>query len=121
MESIIIITAIIIIGIIAVSSYIKKMKSGSCCSGEIKCCGKKVKVKDKNKNHYPYKKVLKIGGMTCTNCARTIENNFNELGNVYTRVNFDKEEAEILMKENIDDKILEDIIKKSGYRYYIKE
>lgn len=121
MESIIIITVIVIIGITALLSYIKKMKYGSCCSGEINCCSEKVKVRDKNKNHYPYKKILKIGGMTCTNCARILENNFNKLENVYAKVNFDKEEAEILMKENIDNKILENIINESGYRYYIKE
>ena len=121
MESIIIITVIIIIGVTASLSYIKKMKSGSCCSGEINCRIEKVKVKGKNKNNYPYKKVLKIGGMSCTNCARTIENNINKIGNVYAKVDFDKEEAEILMKEDIDNKIFENIIKESGYRYYIKD
>ena len=121
METIIIITAIIIIGIIALLSYIKKMKSGSCCSGGSGCNIETIKVKDKNKNNYPYKKILKIGGMTCNHCAKKIENNFNKLGNIYAKVNLDNEEALIFMKEELNDKTLENVIKESGYRYYIKD
>lgn len=102
----------------------KKIKgSGGCsdCSGNCSCKSKNtVKVKDKNANNYPYKKVLKIGGMTSTECAKIIENNFNKLGNIYAKVNFDSEEAVILMKEELSDNILDNVIRDSGYRYYIK-
>ena len=120
MEKTIILIVIGIIAIVGIINYIKRMKSGSCCSGEGTLNAEKVKVKDKNKNHYPYKKVLNIGGMTCTHCAKNIENHLNKINNVYAKVDFDKEEAVILMKEELDDKLLEDAIKDSGYRYYIK-
>lgn len=121
MEKIIILIVIGIISVIAIINYIKRMKSGSCCSGEGTLNTETVKVKDKNKSHYPYKKILNIGGMTCTHCAKTIENNLNKINNVYAKVDFDKEKATILMKEELNDKLLEDAIKDSGYRYYIKD
>ena len=120
MEKTIILIVIGIIAVFSIISYIKRMKSGSCCSGEGILNAKKVKVKDKNKNHYKYKKVLNIGGMTCSHCARNIENNLNKIKNVYAKVDFDREEAIILTKEELDNKIFEDAIKDSGYRYYIK-
>lgn len=120
MDKIIILISIVIIAVFSIISYIKRIKSGSCCSGERILNAEKVKVKDKNKSHYQYKKVLNIGGMTCSHCARNIENNLNKINNVYAKVDFDKEEAIILMKEELDDKLLEDAIKDSGYRYYIK-
>ena len=46
--------------------------------------------------------------------------NMNKINNVYAKVDFDKEEAIILTKEELDNKIFEDAIKDSGYRYYIK-
>lgn len=118
MDKIIILISIGIIAVISVINYIKRIKSGSCCSGEGTL--NREKVKDKNKSHYPYKKVLNIGGMTCSHCARNIENNLNKINNVYAKVEFDKEEAIILTKEELDNKIFEDAIKDSGYRYYIK-
>ena len=120
MEKTIILIVIGIIAVFSIISYIKRMKSGSCCSGEGTLNREKLKVKDKNKSHYPYKKVLNIGGMTCSHCARNIENNLNKIKNVYAKVDFDKEEAIILTKEELDNKIFEDAIKDSGYRYYIK-
>ncbi|ASJ21769.1 heavy-metal-associated domain (HMA) containing protein [Brachyspira hampsonii] len=122
MENIIIISIIIIIAIISIISYIKKIKSGSCCSsGNTSQIIEKVKVKDKNKKNYPYKKIIKIGGMTCNHCAKIIENNFNKIEDVYAKVSFDNEEAAILTKKQLDDKVFEEAIKESGYRYYIKD
>lgn len=121
MEKTIILIVTGIIAIVSIINYIKRMKSGSCCSGEGTLNREKVKVKDKNKSHYQYKKVLNIGGMTCSHCARNIENNLNKINNVYAKVEFDKEEAIILTKEELDNKIFEDAIKDSGYRYYIKD
>ena len=69
------------------------MKSGSSCCNEGSEIIKKLKIKDKNKKHYPYKKEIKIGGMTCTKCAQIIENNFNKLGYIYAKIDFDNEEG----------------------------
>ena len=118
MEAIIIISIIILISIIFIMSYIKRIKSGSCCSGKGNESILRIKVADKNKSNYPYKKTLQIGAMICSNCAKKIENNFNKLGNVYAKVNLDKEELTLLMKEELSDKLIEDIIIDSGY--YIK-
>ena len=122
MESLIILSVIIIIAIFAVINYIKKIKSGNCCSsGGAFQTIEKVKVKDKNKNNYPYKQIIKIGGMTCKHCAKIIENNFNKIGDVYAKVSFNNEEAVILTKKQLENKVFEEAIKQSGYRYYIKD
>lgn len=121
MESIIILLVIAVIAVIAIINYIKKIKSSSSCCSEGSEIIKKVKIKDKNKKNYSYKKVIKIGGMTCNKCAQIIENNFNKLGGIYAKIDFDNEEGVILSKKELDDKVLEDIIKESGYRYYIKQ
>ncbi|WP_300365210.1 heavy metal-associated domain-containing protein [Brachyspira sp.] len=122
MEKILILSVIIIVAALSIINYIKKMKSGKCCSsGGGSEIIKKVKVKDKNKNNYPYKKIIKIGGMTCTHCAKILENNFNKIQDVYAKVSFDDEEAVILTKQELDNKLFEDAVKQSGYRYYIKD
>lgn len=63
---------IIICGILVIIIYIgirstkKRATSGCCGSSETV---KKVKVKDRNKEHYPYKIVLKVYDIHCQNCV----------------------------------------------------
>ena len=54
---------------------------------------RKTPVKDHNRAHYPYEAELQIGGMTCENCARKIENALNELDGVRARVNYPERRA----------------------------
>ena len=74
-----IIVYIVLILVIAGAVYgtVKRARHGSACCGEHDPAPKKVKVSDKNKNHYPFTYKLSVDGMHCANCARRIENSFN--------------------------------------------
>ena len=91
----------------------KKRATSGCCGGSETV--KKVKVKDKNKEHYPYKNILKVYDIHCQNCVRTIENAFNEQEGFYAKVNTENNTVTILSKqEHIPDELVE-IVSKAGY------
>ena len=52
MSTAIIVAVLIVIAVIAIRSYAKKLTSG-CCGAEIEHV-KKIKVEDKDVSHYPY-------------------------------------------------------------------
>lgn len=54
---------------------------------------------------YKYHYSVKIGGMTCKNCAARIENTFNRQNDVYAQVNFKSGSAEV-SAEQIKGKIM---------------
>ena len=103
---------LIIIVVIGLRSTKKRATSG-CCGGSENV--KKIKVKDKNKAHYPFKKTLKVYDMHCQNCVHTVENTFNVHDGYYATVNTDNNTVTILSKQehNADEYI--DMISKAGY------
>ena len=109
---------IIICGILVIIIYIgirsakKRATSGCCGSSETV---KKVKVKDRNKEHYPYKIVLKVYDIHCQNCVRTIENAFNSQEGFYAKVNTEDNTVTILSKQKHTTDELIDIVTKAGY------
>ena len=70
MGTAIVIVIIVVICVFAIYSYGHKMRHGGGCCGSHEAAEKKVKVADKNKDHYPYAVTLTIDGMTCSNCSR---------------------------------------------------
>ena len=113
-----IICIILVIAVVAgVKSYMKKLRSG-CCGASSEPSVKKVKVKDKDPSHYPYKKVLKIYGMTCGNGANRVENALTLLDGVYATVDLMKEEAVVRMKEELEDQTLKKTVAAAGYTVY---
>ena len=63
---------------VAVFSTVKRIRYGSSCCGSKDPMPSKVKVKDKNKSHYPYAYLLKVDGMHCSGCVRRLENAFHK-------------------------------------------
>lgn len=55
-------------------AYVKKLRAGGGCCGPHEAAEKKVRVADRDKSHYPYTAVLRVDGMTCSNCVRRVEN-----------------------------------------------
>ena len=53
MSTAIICAVLIVIAIIGIKSYAKKLTSG-CCGASSQPSVKKIKVRDKDKSHYPY-------------------------------------------------------------------
>ena len=59
---------------------------GCCGGGSTKPYAKKfanATVEDTDESHYPYALELMIGGMTCCNCTRAVENAINSLPDVW--------------------------------------
>lgn len=104
---------LIIICFIAVRSYMKKLAHGCCGSNGDSI--KKVKVKDREKSHYRYKKQVQIDGMMCQNCSNRIENAFHTLEGYYAKVDLSKGQLTLLCKQDISDEKIKRIVKKAGY------
>lgn len=113
MATAVIIILLIVIVIFSVKSYMKKLASGCCGAGGDSV--KRIKPADGDINNYPCLKRVKIGGMTCKNCALRVENAFNGREGYMAKVNLSKKEADIYMKNPADNSILEDIVKRAGY------
>lgn len=113
MGTAVIVLILALIGVIAVRSYSKKLTSG--------CCGadgdseKKVRVKDKNINNYPYAVKIDVEGMHCKNCSEHLENMLNSEDGVWASVNFKNKEAIVHMKQKLSDSELMKIVARAGY------
>lgn len=94
LPTIIICFILVIIICIGIRSTIKRATSGCCGSSETV---KKIRIKDKE--HYPYKVVLKVYDIHCQNCVRTIENAFNNQEGFYAKVNTEDNTVTILSKQ----------------------
>lgn len=113
MGTAIVILILIIVCIIGIKSYAKKLASGCCGTAGEKV--KKKKVEDRNESHYPYMAELKIDGMVCGNCANRVENRLNELNGVWASVDLGKQSAKVRMKEKIEEQKLKDTVRDAGY------
>lgn len=95
-------------------TLIRSRKGGGCC-GEHESAEKKVTVSDRNKAHYPYAVLLQIGGMTCENCARKVENALNRLDGTWTVVSISGGSAKVLSKTPPDEAALREAVRGAGY------
>lgn len=110
---IIAVVLIVVFAIFVIKSYVKKLSEGCCgSSGGDKV--KKIKVKDKDKSHYPYKAILTVDGMVCQGCESKIENTLNNLEGVWAKANTSTKEVTVLMKNKIDEKTLKKTVNTIG-------
>lgn len=84
------------------------------------CCGTAEavsvkKVEDTDPSHYPYRYLLQIENMKCSNCAKNVENILNGMPGVWGKVNLGKNEADVLSKEMVDEKTFQQAFKDSAY------
>ncbi len=99
----------------AVYHTIRKSKKGGGCCGEHEETEKRVKVKDRNVRNYPYTAELKIGGMTCDNCARRVENALNGLEDTWATVWIDSSKAVVRTKNTPDEEQIRETVRQAGY------
>lgn len=111
--TIIICLMIIVIAIFGIRSYCRRLSSGCCGTGGANV--KKIKVRDKQADHYPYVKKLKIYGMVCGNCANRVQNSLNSMEDVWAEVNLSEGSALVRMKKEISDDQLKKCVADSGY------
>lgn len=86
--------------------------------GLLPAIGEKMKVRDKDKSHYPYSLLLKVDGMSCGNCASHVENALNSLEGVWAQVDLEKGEALVRMKQEYGNNELKQAVKDAGYVVY---
>lgn len=118
MSTYIILGVIILLCVYGGYSYFKKLRQGGGCCGEREAAEKKVKVADRDKSHYPYAVTLKVDGMTCSNCTRRVENALNRLDGVWAAADLGKGTALVRMKQPLDEKVLRDAVRGSGYTVF---
>ena len=109
---VLIVEAIVVFGSI---SYIKKLKKGGDCCLEHEEDTKSVKVKDRDKSHYPYEAKLAIDGMSCNNCVRNVENALNALDGTWATVSLEDNMATVLLKNPPDIEKLSKAVADAGY------
>ena len=95
-------------------TLIRSRNGGGCC-GEHESAEKKVTVSDRNKAHYPSAVLLQIGGMTCENCARKVENALNLLDGTWAVVSISGGSAKVLSKTPLDEAALREAVRGAGY------
>lgn len=63
------------------------------------------------------KKIVKIEGMSCSHCAKKVEDNLNSIEGVNkTRVNLSNNTATIIIYRNIDNDIIKSKIENLDYK-----
>ncbi|MCD7801596.1 MAG: FeoB-associated Cys-rich membrane protein [Clostridiales bacterium] len=113
-------TAIIVIILVAacaygVYSYVKKLKKGGGCCGEHEETVKKVRVADRDKSHYPYRAVVRIEGMTCSNCASRVQNALNAMEGTWAEVDLGDRRAALRLKQPPDEAAIRKTVNALGY------
>lgn len=72
-------------------------KSKSSCCGSAETVLRRP-VEDTDESHYPYKYIVSVDGMMCSNCAANVENAINKSGDTWAHVNLGRKRAEVLSK-----------------------
>ena len=115
MGTAIVIFILAIIVVCAILSIRKRIKYGSACCGTHDAAPKKIRVKDKNKSHYPYSYTLTVDGMHCSNCARHVENALNTKEGVWATVKLENNTVLVRSKNPLEWDELSPVISKAGY------
>lgn len=115
MGTTIVIFVLAIIVVCAILSIRKRIKYGSACCGTHDAAPKKIKVKDKNKAHYPYTYNLTVDGMHCSNCARRVENALNSKDGVWASVKLENNTVLVRSKNQLEWAVLSKTISDAGY------
>ena len=100
--------------VIGVKSYAKKLARGCCGAGGGEA-ERRVRVQDQNPAHYAHAVRLQLGGMTCANCARRVENALNGMDGVWARVNLKESVALVRMKTRVPEDALSRAVAQAGY------
>ena len=93
----------------------RTIRYGSSCCGTGSSMEKKIRVKDRNKAHYPYSYRLKVDGMVCAGCARRVENALNSDGELWARTNLEHKEVRVLAKKEMSRDAFAGLLKGTPY------
>ena len=112
---------IIIVGILliayAVYGTVQKArgKAKSSCCGSAETVVPK-RVEDTDESHYPFKYIVYVDGMKCSNCAANVENAINASGDTWAHVNLGRHRAEVLSKKAKTEEDCVQALNGTGYK-----
>ncbi len=112
-STVIICGILVLIGIVAVRSYLKKLKNGCCGGGDNEV--KKIRPSDREESHFPYEYKIQVEGMSCKNCALRIENAFHMQEGFLAAVYFKEKYALVRSKQPVSEEKLKETVFKAGY------
>ncbi len=114
-------TVIIIIGVLliayAVYGTVQKVRGkarSSCCGSAETVLPKRVE--DTDESHYPFKYLVSVDGMKCSNCAVNVENAINASGDTWAHVNLGRGRADVLSKNEKTEDDFVRALKGTGYK-----
>ena len=97
---------------------LRKAKRGGGCCGEHEEAVQLRRKADRNHRHYPHRMTMEIGGMTCENCARRVQNALNTVDGVLASVRIDTKTADIRLKQMPAEeelRALREAVRSAGY------
>ena len=112
---------IIIIGILLIAYAVYGTVQKARGKAKSSCCGSAEtvlpkRVEDTDESHYPYRYIVAIDGMKCSNCAANVENAINAQGDTWARVNLGRRRAEVLAKKEKTEDDFVRALKGTGYK-----
>lgn len=115
--NIVVAVVVLVAVVVGVRRAVRGVTTGaSCCTdGTARPRTKRAAPLDTDESHYPYRVELLIGGMSCENCARTVEGALNGVGDTWARVDLAEKCALVLSKREPDRETLEEAVKRAGY------
>lgn len=112
---------IIIIGILLIAYAVYGTVQKARGKAKSSCCGSAEtvlpkRVEDTDESHYPFRYIVTIDGMKCSNCAANVENAINAQGDTWARVNLGRRRAEVLAKKEKTEDDFVRALKGTGYK-----
>lgn len=80
---------------------IRHLRKGGGCCGAHEAPAKHIRAADRDRSHYPYHYTVQIAGMVCGNCAKRVENLFNETGSCLAKADLADKSAVIHTKQRM--------------------
>ena len=115
LANIIVFALLAVVVFFAIKGTVRKFTKGGGCCGEHEGPAKKVVVKDRAKSHYPYQVTLQVGGMSCENCAKKVENALNQLEGTWATVSISSHSASVLSKTLPQEETIREAVRQAGY------
>lgn len=103
---------ILVFAIFVIKGYVKKLATGCCGAGGD--AEARIKVRDKNRSHYPYSARLTVDGMMCSSCQTRVENALNVIDGVWAKANASDGTVKVLMKSPVPEDKLRAAINELG-------
>ena len=114
MRTAIIVVVLVILVVLGIKSYMKKLSSGCCGTDTQK--ERRLPADDTNAAHYPYAYKISVEGMHCENCAVRLENAFHAEGGMWAQGDVAHACVILRTKQPAEEGRLKQIVALAGYR-----